>query len=115
MRHHAWATGFEDQLLAERFLLGLQRRLELLEAALAEGVVGRPVGLVECAASGVDRAVHVRLRRVGDLSEHLLGGRVDVGERTRLAVDELAVDQHPRFEADRRRVSHAAASHSMER
>ena len=110
VRHHARAAGLEDQLLAERLLLGFQRRLQLLEAALAERAVGRPVGLVEGAARGVDRAVHVRLRRVRDLPQHLLGGRVDVGERAGLAVDELAVDQHPRLETDLGCVSHVARS-----
>ena len=53
---------------------------------------------VEGASSGVDGSVHVRLRRVADLSQDLLGRRVDVAERASCAVDELSVDQHSRFE-----------------
>ena len=47
VRRHAGAADLEDELLAELLLLGLQRVVQLLEATLAEGVVGRPVGLVE--------------------------------------------------------------------
>ena len=39
VRQHARTAGLEDQLLAERLPLGFQRRLELLEAALAERAV----------------------------------------------------------------------------
>ncbi len=63
---------------------------------LPERVIGGPVRLVEGAPGRVDRAVHVLFRRVGDLTERLLGGRVDVGEGACLAVDELAVDHHLR-------------------
>jgi ParB family chromosome partitioning protein len=97
---HARAAGLEDELLAERFALGFQRLLELLEAALAQRPIGRPFGFVEGPACGVDGAMHVGLRRVCDLSQDLLGGRVDVAEPAGLAVDELAVDQHPRLELD---------------
>ena len=62
-------------------------------------VVGRPVGLVERSPRRVDGPVHVLFRRVGDLTERLFVGRVDVGEGAGLAVDELAVDHHLRFEA----------------
>ena len=64
VRQHARTAGLEDQLFAQLLPLGLERRLELLEAALAERAVGRPVGLVEGASRGVDGAMHVRLRRV---------------------------------------------------
>ena len=108
VRRHARAADLADQLLAERLALGFERRLELLETALAERAVRRPVRRVEGAACGGDGAVHVRLRRVRDLAEHLLRRRVDVGERAGLAVDELAVDQHPGFEA--RLVGHRQSS-----
>ena len=70
------------------------RVVQLQQTPLAQFVIGRPVRLVERAPRRVDGAVHVGLRRVGDLAEHVLVGRVDVGERARLAVDELAVDHH---------------------
>src|SRR5262249_27547668 len=94
----------------ERFLLGFQCRLQLLEATLAEGAVGRPVRLVEGATGGVYRAVHVRVRGVRDLAQYVLGGRVDVDEPADLPIDELAVDQHPRLETNLGCVSHAARS-----
>src|SRR5262249_29352924 len=89
-----------------RFLLRFQRLLQLREATLAQRAVGRPVRLVEGAASGVYRPVHVRLRRVRDLSQHLFGGRVDVREGPGLAIDELALDQHPRLEPNFGYLSH---------
>src|SRR5207245_8764594 len=82
----------------ELLALRLQRLLELVETALEESAVRRPVGLVEGTPGGVDRAVHVGLRSVRDLAEHLLRSRVDVRERPRLAVDERAVHEHPRLE-----------------
>ena len=45
--HHARRPDLGDQLLAVLLPLGLERRLQLLEAALAQGAIGRPVGLVE--------------------------------------------------------------------
>ena len=72
---HARAADLEDELLAQLLLLGLERLVQLLEALLAEGVVGRPVGLVEGAAGGVDGALHLGRRGVGDLADDLLGGR----------------------------------------
>ncbi len=59
-------------------------------------------------------AVHVGLGRVGDLAEHLFGGRIDVGEGPRLAVDELAVDQHPRLEPNFGRRRHSGCNLSGE-
>jgi hypothetical protein len=41
---------------------------------------------------------HVGTRAVGGLTEDFLGGGVDVVERLAgLALDELAVDEHPHF------------------
>src|SRR5262245_35616923 len=74
---------------------------------LTERAVARPVRLVEGAASGVYRPVHVGLRRVRDLPQRLLCGGGDVRERAGLAIDELAVDQHPRLETNLR-YRHAA-------
>ena len=69
--------------------------LELLEAALAQRAVGRPVGLVEGPPGGVDGPAHVLRRRVGDFAEHLLGGGVDVVEAfARRGFHELAVNEH---------------------
>ena len=99
-------ADLEDELLAQLIDLGLDRVVQLQQAALAQLLVGRPVGLVEGAAGGVDGPVHVLLRRVGDFAERLLGRRVDVGEGAGLAVDELAVDHHLRLEPDLYSVSH---------
>ncbi len=73
---------------------------------LTEVVIGGPIRLVESPSGGVDGAVHIGLRRVGDLTENLFGGRIDVGEGAGRAVDELAVDHHLRLEANRRGVRH---------
>src|SRR4029453_15228186 len=54
VRHHARAAGLENELLAQRFLLGFQRLLQLLDAAPAERAVGPPVRLVEGATRGID-------------------------------------------------------------
>ena len=67
MGEHAGAADLEDQLLAQLLALGLERVLQLLEAALAEGAVRRPVGLVEGPPGGGDGPLHVGRRRVGDL------------------------------------------------
>ena len=57
------------------------------------------VRLVEGAARGADRPFHVGGRGVGDRPDHLFGGRVDVAVRAAtLGLDELPVDEHPRFE-----------------
>ena len=103
-------ADLEDQLLAQLLLLGLDRVVQLQQAALAQLLVGRPVGLVEGAPGGVDGPVHVLLRRVGDLAERLLGRRVDVGEGAGLPVDELAVDHHLGLEPDLYSVSHICHS-----
>ena len=95
VRDRPGTAHLEYQLFTQLLLLGLHRLLKLLETVLAQRAIGRPVGLVEGAPRGVDGAVHIVLRRVGDLTEHVLGGRIDVGEGAGLAVDELAVDQHP--------------------
>ena len=65
LRRHARAAHLEDELLAQLLVLGLERLVQLLEALLAEGVVGRPVGLVEGPPGGVDGPVHLGRRRVG--------------------------------------------------
>ena len=61
---------------------------------------------VDASGPVVDGSMHVRLRRVANLSQDLLGRRVDVSERASSAADELSVDQHPRFEVGL--VSHGA-------
>ena len=101
---------FEDEFLAQLLFLRFDRVVQLQQAALTQLVVGRPVGLVEGPAGGVDGPVHVLLRRVGDLPERLLGGRVDVGEGAGLAVDQLAVDHHLRLEADLYSLSHVCCA-----
>ena len=81
--------------MTQLLLLALDRLLELPQALLPERVVGRPVGLVERATRGGDGALHVVGGSVGDLAEHLFGGRVDVVEAlARRGFDELAVDEH---------------------
>ena len=109
-RDGAGSADLEDEFLAQLFLLRLDRVVQLQQAALAQLAVGRPVGLVEGAPGGVDGPEHVLLRRVGDLAERLLGGRVDVGEGAGLAVDELAVDHHLRLEPNLYSVSHLCHS-----
>src|SRR5262249_52732028 len=82
----------------QHLLLLVEGVLELLETPLAERDVGRPVGVVERAAGGLDRPVHLLGAAVGDIARDLLRGRVDVlVRRPRRRVDELAVDQHPRL------------------
>ena len=89
------AAHLGDQLVAQLLLLALDRLLQLQQALLAERVVGRPVGLVERAPRRGDGALHVVGRRVGDLTEDLLGGGVDVVEALpRRGFDQLTVDEH---------------------
>ena len=101
MSDHSRTSDLENEFFAKFLLLRLQRILQLQQTTLAQGVISGPIGFVEGAARGVDGAVHVSLRRVGDLAQHFFRGRVDVGERAGLTVDELAVDHHLRFETDR--------------
>ena len=101
VRGHPRAAHLEDELLPQLFAVLLECLLQLGEAALAQFVVGGPVGLVEGAPGAVDGPVHVGARPVGHLSEDLLGGGVDVVEGpARGGLHELAVDQHPLFVAD---------------
>ena len=95
MRHHARAADLEDQFLAQQLLLALEGILELEQAPLPERMIGRPTGLVERAPRRVDRTVDIGGRSVGDLADDRLGRGIDVRERSGLAVDELAVDEHP--------------------
>ena len=64
-----WTPDLEDQLFAKLLLLGLDRFLQLQQAALAERVIGTPVRLVERAPRRVDGPMHIGFRRVGDLAE----------------------------------------------
>ena len=97
------AADLGDELLADELLLADDGVLQLLEAALAQLAVGGPGGLVERPAGRGDGEVHVVGAAVGDLAEHLFGGRVDVVEpAARLGVDELAVDQHALLALDGR-------------
>jgi hypothetical protein len=76
-------------------LLLLEALLELLEAAPPEGVVGGPGRLVEGAPGRGDGGVHVLGSAVGDPTDHLLGGRVDVVEDgAGFRIDEVPVDPH---------------------
>jgi len=103
----AWDIHYLDQLLAQLLLLGLQRRMQLLEAARAERVVRRPIGLVEGPPGGVDRPLHLSRRGIGNLSDDLLGRRIDVVEAVaRVRLDQLAVDQHPRLRVDLHCIGH---------
>ena len=52
-------------------------RLELLEAVLAEGPVGGPVGLVEGPPGGGDGPLHIFRGAIGHLAQQLLGGGID--------------------------------------
>src|SRR6185312_14665667 len=96
----ARTSRFEDQLLPQLFLLFLQGFVQLKQAPFAQFFVCRPVGFVEGTACGVDCAMHVCLRRVGNLPYYLFSRRVDIAEGAGLAVDELAVDHRLLFETD---------------
>ncbi len=75
--------------------------MQLLEALLAEGVVGGPVGLVEGAPCRVDGSVHLGRRRVGHHADDLLGSRVDVLEGLAgIGLDQLSVNEHPLLGVD---------------
>ena len=67
------------------------------QAPLAQLPVGGPRRLVERAPGGRDRSPHFVARRVGDLTDDFLGGRVHVVEGAGFAVDELAADQQVRL------------------
>ena len=95
------APDLGDELGAQRLLLALDGRLQLLQAPLAECAVRRPVGLVERAAGRGDGALHVVDAGVGHLTEHLLGGGVDVVEALAgSGFGQLAVDEHAHFAVD---------------
>ena len=66
---------------------------QLADAAHPQLGVRRPVGVVERAAGGVDRAAHVVGVGVGGGAQDLLGRRVDGRESARAAGHELAVDE----------------------
>ena len=82
-----------DRELAQFLDVLGQHLLQLTNAAHPQLGVGRPVGVVECAAGRLDRAAHVVGGRVGGDAEHLLGGRVDRRERAAAARHQLAVDE----------------------
>jgi hypothetical protein len=87
-----------DDLVAVGLPLRLQGGLQLLEAALAERVVGRPVGLVEGPPGGVNGPLHVLGRSVGYFPQHFFGGRIDIVEPlARRGLDELTVNEHAHF------------------
>jgi hypothetical protein len=52
-------TDFEDELLAQLLALGVDRLVQLQQAALPQRTVGRPIGLVEGPPGGVDGPAHV--------------------------------------------------------
>ncbi len=88
------APDLGHQLGAELLLLAHDRLVELAQAPLAERTVGGPRRGVERGPGTADGPVHVHRRGVGRLSEHLLGGRVDVVEPSALGgVDQRAVDE----------------------
>lgn len=95
-------AGLGDELGAHLLAFGLQGLLQLFEAAPAEGVVGRPVGLVERPPGRGDGLRHVLVPGVGDAAEHFLGRGVDVVEELAgRRFDELAVDEHAAFRCER--------------
>ena len=106
---HAGAADLEDQLLEQLLPFALQRFLELLETALTEGPIGRPLGLVERPASDIDGAAHLRRRRIDDGTEHLLGGRVHVVEGlAEVGGDQLSLDEHARLRLRSRCSTHVS-------
>ena len=82
--------------------LSTQRLVELAQAPHAERVVARPVGGVEGAPGGGDRAgAASSTRRVGGHAEHVFGRGVDVlVGRAALGRRQLAVDQQLLFVPD---------------
>ena len=89
------AADLGNQLAANVFTLGLQRRLQLSQACGPGLAVAGPVGVVERVACRGDGAFHVRAGAVGGAADDFLGGGVDVVElASGLGVDELAVDEH---------------------
>ncbi len=106
---HPRAPDLEDELFTELLALGLEGLLELFEAALAEGPVGGPVGLVEGPPRSRNGPLHVSHGPVGNVADDLLGRRVDVVEPLpRRRLDELAVDEHVGFRIECRAAVHGA-------
>jgi hypothetical protein len=95
-------TDLGDDLRSQLFFVLVERFSQLLQARLAERAVGGPARLVERAPRGGDGALHVGGRPVGDGTDDVLGRGVDVLVRlAALRLDELAVDEHARFELQR--------------
>ena len=93
--HHDGGADFGHELGPQELLLADDGVLELAQAALTEGAVGRPRRLVERPAGRDDGPVHVGSRGVGGLAQHLLGGRVDVVEGAAGGrFEQFAVDHH---------------------
>ena len=90
---HPRRADLGDGQLAQLLDVVAHGLLQLADAAHPQFGVGGPVGVVEGAAGGLDRAAHVVGARVGGDTEHLLGGRVDRRERARAAGHELPVDE----------------------
>ncbi len=90
---HPGSAHFGDGQVAELVDVVAHGGLQLPNAAHPQLGVGGPVGVVECAAGGLDRSAHVVGARVGGGTEHLLGSRVQRRERPRAAGDEFPVDE----------------------
>ncbi len=97
---HVRTADLGDQFLAQVIAFGLDGRLQLLQATLAERTVGGPVGFVERPSGSADGPTHVVGARCGGASEDRTGCGADIVEfRPGGGRDQLAVDQHPRLGA----------------
>src|SRR5947209_15305570 len=75
-----------------------QRVVELLQTPTSESMVGRPRGVVERVPGCFKCVVEIVVTRIGSKADDLFGRRIDVVERSTVRrVDQLAVDEHPRF------------------
>jgi hypothetical protein len=107
---HRRAADFRDEFVAQVFLLGLDRRLQLLQASSAQRTVGRPIGYVESPARGRDGPLHVLRLRGGSAAEHQAGGGAEVVELfTGDGRHQFTVDEHSGFGPLRRPPAHLDA------
>ena len=91
---HAGCTHLGDGEFGDGVEVVEHRLMQLSQAALAQGDIGRPCGGVEGMPSGGDRPLDVGDGGVGGHTEDLLGGRIDVRiGRAPRRLDQLTVDQ----------------------
>ena len=97
-------TGGEEMLradlrdgeLADLFESGVDRLAQLTQAAGAEGMIARPLRVVERATGRGDGGRGLLLRGVGGVTDHLAGGGVEDRIGTPGGVAQLAFDEKSR-------------------